>query len=145
MIVLIWRVMSWNGVLTGITIIIMQIVLTETPRDLPMVPTGSSAAVAGPATPGAAGLRLASSASPASATSSSAFAFFRSRNYILQTFLSKSFKSFTKEISYLVYNEERTVFNDSVMSNFLADKEVLRWESHFIGRKNEYFWTDLVE
>jgi hypothetical protein len=41
--------------------------------------------------------------------------------------------------------EERTVFNDSVMSNFLADKEILRWEGHFIERKNEYFWTDLVE
>jgi hypothetical protein len=31
------------------------------------------------------------------------------------------------------------------MSNFLADKEILRWESHFIERKNEYFWTVLVE
>ena len=41
--------------------------------------------------------------------------------------------------------EERTVFNDSVMSNFLADKEILRWEGHFIERKNEYFWTVLVE
>jgi hypothetical protein len=41
--------------------------------------------------------------------------------------------------------EERTVFNDSVMSNFLADKEILRWEGHFFERKNEYFWTDLVE
>jgi hypothetical protein len=34
--------------------------------------------------------------------------------------------------------EERTVFNDSVMSNFLADKEILRWESHFFER------TDVV-
>ncbi|NQE46030.1 hypothetical protein C5S31_08420 [ANME-1 cluster archaeon GoMg2] len=31
------------------------------------------------------------------------------------------------------------------MSNFLADKEILRWESHFFERKNEYFWTVLVE
>jgi hypothetical protein len=41
--------------------------------------------------------------------------------------------------------EERTVFNDCVMSNFLADKEILRWESQFFERKNEYFWTVLVE
>ena len=41
--------------------------------------------------------------------------------------------------------EERTVFNDSVMSNFLADKEILRWESQFFERKNEYFWSVLVE
>ena len=41
--------------------------------------------------------------------------------------------------------EERTLFNDSVMSNFLADKEILQGESHFIERKNEYFWTVLVE
>jgi len=41
--------------------------------------------------------------------------------------------------------EERTVFNDSVMSNFLADKEIHRWAGHFIERKNEHFWTVLVE
>ena len=41
--------------------------------------------------------------------------------------------------------EEITVFNDSVMSNFLADNEILRWESNFFERKNEYFWTVLVE
>jgi len=27
--------------------------------------------------------------------------------------------------------EERTVFNDAVMPNFLAEKEILRWGSHF--------------
>ena len=31
------------------------------------------------------------------------------------------------------------------MSNFLADKEILRWESHFFERKNENFQTLLVE
>ena len=41
--------------------------------------------------------------------------------------------------------EERTVFNDSVLSTFLADKEILRWVSHFFERKNEFFWTVLVE
>lgn len=43
------------------------------------------------------------------------------------------------------YEESTESFNDSVMSNFLADKEILRWESHFFERKNEYFWTVLVE
>jgi hypothetical protein len=146
MVVLIWRVMSGNGVLTGIMISIMQIVLAKILRGLPVVSTGSYAAVAGTTTPGTVGLPFATSTFPASASSSSAFAFFRSCNYFLQTFLSKSFKSFTKEISYLVYNEERTEsFNDSLMSNFLADKEILRWDSHFFERKNEYFWTVLVE
>jgi superfamily II DNA helicase RecQ len=45
----------------------------------------------------------------------------------------------------LKYNEKSESFNDSAMSNFLADKELLRWESHFFERKNEYFWTVLVE
>jgi hypothetical protein len=45
----------------------------------------------------------------------------------------------------LKYEERRESFNDSVMSNFLADKEILRWESQFFERKNEYFWTVLVE
>jgi hypothetical protein len=31
------------------------------------------------------------------------------------------------------------------MSNFLADKEILRWENHFFERKNEFFWAVLVE
>jgi superfamily II DNA helicase RecQ len=45
----------------------------------------------------------------------------------------------------LKYEERTESFNDSVMSNFLADKEILRWESRFFERKNEYFWTVLVE
>ncbi len=32
-----------------------------------------------------------------------------------------------------------------MLSNFLLDKEILRWESHFFERKNEYFWTVLIE
>ena len=73
--VLIWQVMSGNGVLTGITIIIMQIVLTEILRGLLMAPIGSFAAVAGSATPGAAALRIAPAPAPASAPPTSAFAF----------------------------------------------------------------------
>ena len=45
----------------------------------------------------------------------------------------------------LKYEERTESFNDSVMSNFLADKEILRWESNFFERKNEYFWMVLVE
>ena len=45
----------------------------------------------------------------------------------------------------LKYEEKSESFNDSIMSNFLADKEILRWESNFFERKNEYFWTVLVE
>ncbi len=43
----------------------------------------------------------------------------------------------------LKYEEKSKSFNDSMLSNFLADKEILRWESHFFERKNEYFWTVL--
>jgi superfamily II DNA helicase RecQ len=43
------------------------------------------------------------------------------------------------------YEERTESFNDGALSNFLSDKELLRWESHFFERKNEYFWTVLVE
>jgi superfamily II DNA helicase RecQ len=36
-------------------------------------------------------------------------------------------------------------FNDSMLSNFLSDKAVVRWESHFFTNKNEYYWTVMVE
>lgn len=45
----------------------------------------------------------------------------------------------------LKYEEKTESFNDTVLSNFLSDKEILRWECHFLERKNEYFWTVLVE
>jgi hypothetical protein len=34
----------------------------------------------------------------------------------------------------LKYEERTESINDSVMSNFLADKEILRWGSHFFER-----------
>lgn len=43
------------------------------------------------------------------------------------------------------YSEKSESFPDSAMSGFLADKEVLRWESHFFERKGEFFWTVLAE
>ena len=61
--------------------------------------------------------------------------------------LSKEYRNCVKnmlEMFRLKY-EERTVFDDNVMSYFLANKEILRWESHFFERKNEYFWTVLLE
>jgi hypothetical protein len=45
----------------------------------------------------------------------------------------------------LKYGERAERFNDSVMSHFLADKEILRWESYFFERKNEYFQTVLFD
>lgn len=43
------------------------------------------------------------------------------------------------------YSEKSENFPDSSMSDFLADREVLRWESHFFERKGDFFWTVLVE
>ncbi|WP_094228866.1 HRDC domain-containing protein [Methanolobus psychrotolerans] len=43
------------------------------------------------------------------------------------------------------YEEKSESFPDAAMCNFLADKDILRWESNFFERKNEYFWTVLVE
>jgi len=45
----------------------------------------------------------------------------------------------------LKYEEKSERFNDSIMTNFMADKELLSWESHFFELRNEYFWTVLVE
>jgi hypothetical protein len=39
------------------------------------------------------------------------------------------------------YEERTESFNDGALSNFLSDKELLRWESHFFERKNEYLFT----
>lgn len=43
------------------------------------------------------------------------------------------------------YSEKSENFPDSAMSGFLADKEVLRWESRFFESKGEFFWTVLLE
>ena len=83
MVVLIWPAMSGNGVLTGMMIIIMQIVLTEILGGLPMAPFGSIVAVAGEATQGTAGLRFAATTATVAASATSAFAFFRNCNYFL--------------------------------------------------------------
>jgi superfamily II DNA helicase RecQ len=45
----------------------------------------------------------------------------------------------------LKFEEKSESFNDTAMHNFLTDKDILRWESNFFERKNEYFWTVLIE
>ena len=45
----------------------------------------------------------------------------------------------------LKYQEKTESFNDSAMAYFLADKEIIRWESQFFEHKNKYFWTLLLE
>ena len=36
-------------------------------------------------------------------------------------------------------------FDDSRLCEFLAGKELVRWEAHFITTKNDHYWTILVE
>lgn len=43
------------------------------------------------------------------------------------------------------FEDKLESFNDSMLSNFLGDKEVIDWESQFFERKNEHYWTVIVE
>lgn len=43
------------------------------------------------------------------------------------------------------FENKLEAFNDSILSNFLGDKEIIDWESQFFERKNEYYWTVIVE
>jgi superfamily II DNA helicase RecQ len=36
-------------------------------------------------------------------------------------------------------------FNDSALLDFLSDKKVIKWESHFFAEKDGYYWTVIVE
>jgi superfamily II DNA helicase RecQ len=36
-------------------------------------------------------------------------------------------------------------FNDNMVSDFLADKEIIRWESIFFHQKNTPYWSIIVE
>ena len=36
-------------------------------------------------------------------------------------------------------------FNDSGLSNFISDKEIIRWESQFFEHKNEHYWTIIID
>jgi superfamily II DNA helicase RecQ len=36
-------------------------------------------------------------------------------------------------------------FNDSILSDFLSNKEIIRWESRFFDHKNEHYWSVMVE
>ncbi len=43
------------------------------------------------------------------------------------------------------FEDKLETFNDSMLSNFLGDKEIISWESHFFERKNEHYWTVIAE
>jgi superfamily II DNA helicase RecQ len=36
-------------------------------------------------------------------------------------------------------------FNDSILTNFLGDKKVLKWEGYFFERKDDQYWTIILE
>jgi superfamily II DNA helicase RecQ len=36
-------------------------------------------------------------------------------------------------------------FNDNIVLDFLADKEIIRWESIFFQSKNNHYWSIIVE
>lgn len=36
-------------------------------------------------------------------------------------------------------------FNDSILSDFLSGKEIIRWESRFFDHKNEHYWSVILE
>jgi ATP-dependent DNA helicase RecQ len=36
-------------------------------------------------------------------------------------------------------------FNDEIIFNFLCDKEVISWKSYFFERRNDKFWTIMLE
>jgi superfamily II DNA helicase RecQ len=43
------------------------------------------------------------------------------------------------------FEEKIESFNDSIITNFLSDKVIIKWESQFFERKNCQFWTVIVE
>lgn len=45
----------------------------------------------------------------------------------------------------LKFNDKIEGFNDEIIYNFLCNKEVISWKSYFFERRNENFWTIVVE
>jgi len=45
----------------------------------------------------------------------------------------------------LKFEERLEGFNDSMLSEMLAAKEIIRWESRFFERKDGQYWTVIVE
>jgi superfamily II DNA helicase RecQ len=43
------------------------------------------------------------------------------------------------------FEDKLESFNDAVLHDFLADKAIIKWESHFFERKNDCYWTVMVE
>jgi superfamily II DNA helicase RecQ len=36
-------------------------------------------------------------------------------------------------------------FNDSILLNFLSDKKIIKWKSHFFSEKDGHYWTVILE
>jgi hypothetical protein len=45
----------------------------------------------------------------------------------------------------LKFNDKIEAFNDEIVCNFLCNKEVISWKSYFFERRNDNFWTIVVE
>jgi superfamily II DNA helicase RecQ len=45
----------------------------------------------------------------------------------------------------LKFNEKIEGFNDEIIYNFLCNKEVISWKSYFFERRNDKFWTIVLE
>jgi superfamily II DNA helicase RecQ len=45
----------------------------------------------------------------------------------------------------LKFADRSESFDDSILENFLANKEVVKWDGHFFQRKNDFYWTVAVE
>jgi len=45
----------------------------------------------------------------------------------------------------LKFNDKIEGFNDEIIYNFLCNKEVISWKSYFFERRNDNFWTIVLE
>ncbi len=43
------------------------------------------------------------------------------------------------------FEDKHESFNESILTGFLDGKEIIRWDAHLITRKNDHYWTVLVE
>jgi hypothetical protein len=43
------------------------------------------------------------------------------------------------------FEEKIESFNDVVLTNFLSDKTIIKWESNFFERKGSQYWAVLLE
>ncbi len=43
------------------------------------------------------------------------------------------------------FEEKTETINDTALADFLSGKDIIRWESSFFTRKNDHYWTVIVE